>query len=422
MISIKRNIIILSIVVLVLSVSCFNVFAQIEVIAEYEGYRNNTFEKIEKESIYTTTYIGNINGERYVISKAFSPYYSAIKYNEILEEQFKTEEYVIAGDYYFTRECFNDEAMHNMWGFQINSFAYLYDKELNLIKSQEFDGYVFYIGYNDGKYYCKFLENGEHFKTMVSTDFDVWEESDINSVPRSNSKATVMNNMVTFKQNSDFKKVSYEDNQEKKYDNMFADWFVVKDEENNILISNDNVYFAKILLPENYFSKTSQGFFFNCVYEYENEIIFEKIPRSERLRVPKQEIYAQLEEMRNAPYVQLNDKILGFEVPPVMEDDRMLVPIRFLFEQMGATVEWEEETLTASIESESSTVEFSIDVAVAQVNGTAKTMDVPARLINDKTFIPLRFISENLGYNVEWDESINTAIITTVDYENNNVS
>jgi hypothetical protein len=40
-------------------------------------------------------------------------------------------------------------------------------------------------------------------------------------------------------------------------------------------------------------------------------------------------------------------------------------------------------------------------------------MDVPARLINDKTMVPLRFLSENLGYNVQWDEAANMVTITT---------
>ncbi|NLY43319.1 MAG: copper amine oxidase N-terminal domain-containing protein [Clostridiaceae bacterium] len=40
-------------------------------------------------------------------------------------------------------------------------------------------------------------------------------------------------------------------------------------------------------------------------------------------------------------------------------------------------------------------------------------MDVPARFINDKTMVPLRFLAESLGYNVEWDAERNTAVIST---------
>ena len=109
--------------------------------------------------------------------------------------------------------------------------------------------------------------------------------------------------------------------------------------------------------------------------------------------------------------------------------------MRFLFEQMGAEVTWDEATqaATATIntsalgaEGASATgratlsnsdisfpnlakteksVTFSVDNTTATVNGTIATMDVPARLINDQTFVPLRFLSENLGYTVRLGRS-----------------
>ena len=117
-------------------------------------------------------------------------------------------------------------------------------------------------------------------------------------------------------------------------------------------------------------------------------------------------------------YVKFSDNILGFAQQPVMESDRILVPMRFLFEQMGAEVNWNDatKTATATISARGggeNTVIFSIDNTTAYVNGAETTMDVPARLIYDQTFVPLRFLSENLGYTVEWNETTNTAIITT---------
>lgn len=126
-------------------------------------------------------------------------------------------------------------------------------------------------------------------------------------------------------------------------------------------------------------------------------------------------------------YIKLNNEILGFSQPPITENDRTLVPMRFLFEEMGAEVSWDEETGTAKATMPSNTtqqmttfgaqqensVTFSIDNTIATVNGQTTRMDVPARLINDKTMVPLRFLSENLGCTVSWDESTNTAIVTT---------
>ena len=86
--------------------------------------------------------------------------------------------------------------------------------------------------------------------------------------------------------------------------------------------------------------------------------------------------------------------------------------MRILFEQMGAEVEWEEETQTAVVTKGEDVISFSIDNNNASVNGNIKTMDVPARLINDKTMIPVRFLSVELGYTVEWDEEAKMVIIT----------
>ena len=105
----------------------------------------------------------------------------------------------------------------------------------------------------------------------------------------------------------------------------------------------------------------------------------------------------------DAPYVKCNGNILGFEQSPIMEDDRTLVPMRFLFEQLGADVQWNQETQTATATLGTQAVAFSIDDTDASVNNAPVTMDVPARLINDKTMVPLRFLSENLGYTVSWD-------------------
>ncbi len=110
-------------------------------------------------------------------------------------------------------------------------------------------------------------------------------------------------------------------------------------------------------------------------------------------------------------YVKFNNNILGFETAPVIENDYMLVPMRFLFEQMGAEVEWDQESMTATATMDNTEVSFSINDTNAEVNGIAATMDVPARLINDKTMVPLRFLSEKMGYIVTWDEETRTAVI-----------
>ena len=94
---------------------------------------------------------------------------------------------------------------------------------------------------------------------------------------------------------------------------------------------------------------------------------------------------------------------MGFETPPIIENGSTLVPMRFLFEQMGADVEWNGETQTATATLDNTEITFSINNINAEVNNILTTMDVPARLVNGKTMVPLRFLSENMGYTVDWD-------------------
>ena len=110
-------------------------------------------------------------------------------------------------------------------------------------------------------------------------------------------------------------------------------------------------------------------------------------------------------------YVKFEGRYLGFDVPPIIEDGSTLVPMRFLFEQMGADVEWNGETQTATATLDNTEITFSINNINAEVNNILTTMDVPARLVNGKTMVPLRFLSENMGYTVEWDADSRTAII-----------
>ncbi|MBP3360587.1 MAG: copper amine oxidase N-terminal domain-containing protein, partial [Clostridia bacterium] len=72
---------------------------------------------------------------------------------------------------------------------------------------------------------------------------------------------------------------------------------------------------------------------------------------------------------------------------------------------------WDEATQTATVKKQDDIISFSIDNASAEVNNELKTMEVPARLIDGKTMIPMRFLSEALGYTVEWDEATRTASV-----------
>ena len=102
--------------------------------------------------------------------------------------------------------------------------------------------------------------------------------------------------------------------------------------------------------------------------------------------------------------VYYNGELIEFDVAPIMEKDRTLIPLRGLFEKMGAVVEWNSQNQTATVSKDDIVISVKIDHYGVIVNGSCKYMDVPARLIENRIMIPLRFLSEELGYTVIWNE------------------
>ncbi len=102
---------------------------------------------------------------------------------------------------------------------------------------------------------------------------------------------------------------------------------------------------------------------------------------------------------------------MNADVVPFIRSDRTMVPIRFISEAFGAHVEWNEATREVTVINPSTEIKLAIDKADYTVNGEAKTMDVPAFIENDRTYIPLRAVAEGLGYNVYWNDG---AIVISV--------
>ena len=309
----------------------------------------------------------------------------------------------------------------------------LYDENGNKIKTYElnkrankngFGQHVIKIGYLNGIYYALLRAEGQdrEEKVIKSIDFENWEITN-EEVPQIVGNIMMKENDISAR-GYDFIGINYEET--KKYTLFYTlgDWIVDKDEEGDFYISNDNIYFVKLNSPKELKQSDEQiDYVVNCVYEYNDNIIIDLFKKTYdngapaqttsiiRLTVQKDEIYDRLDEMKNSPYVVLNNKILGFDVPPIIEDGSTLVPMRFLFEQMGADVEWDSETQTATAMLDNKAVTFSIDNVNARINNKSAKMDVPARLVNGKTMVPLRFLSENMGYDVDWDADSRTAIV-----------
>lgn len=119
------------------------------------------------------------------------------------------------------------------------------------------------------------------------------------------------------------------------------------------------------------------------------------------------------EYTENAVYVYLNGKRLAFDVHPIIKDDTTLIPIRFLFETAGAAVEWNDDEGNVSISYGDKNITVSPGSDIAYVNGAARTMTNTAELIDGKMMIPLRSISEELGFSVDWDPGSGSVFVNS---------
>ena len=100
-------------------------------------------------------------------------------------------------------------------------------------------------------------------------------------------------------------------------------------------------------------------------------------------------------------------------MPPVILEDRTMVPVREVFEALGGEVLWTHSERRVDINFGSKTITLWIDNKNAKVDGESITVDVPAKIINDKTMVPARFISEQAGLVVGWNPETYTVSITS---------
>lgn len=108
-------------------------------------------------------------------------------------------------------------------------------------------------------------------------------------------------------------------------------------------------------------------------------------------------------------YVDLTK--IDTDTPPTIVDGRTLVPLRAIFEALGAEVQWDNATRTATGIRGETVVSVQIDNKTAYVNGEPTELDVPAQIINDRTMVPARFVSEAMGCKVTWYQEEKTAAV-----------
>lgn len=111
--------------------------------------------------------------------------------------------------------------------------------------------------------------------------------------------------------------------------------------------------------------------------------------------------------------VLINSVPQTFPQPPVMINNRVMVPLRGIFEALGAEVKWDPQTQAVKATKGSTTIELKIGDSTAYKNGQSVTLEPPPQIVNGSTMVPVRFVSEALGAEVKWDGATQTVNIFT---------
>jgi hypothetical protein len=108
--------------------------------------------------------------------------------------------------------------------------------------------------------------------------------------------------------------------------------------------------------------------------------------------------------------VIVNGQTMSFDQPPIVRNGRVFVPLRGIFEQLGASVVYANGQINAT--GNSRTVSLTIGSTQATVNGQSQILDVAPFIVGSRTLVPLRFIAQSLGASVDWNDSTSTVTIT----------
>ena len=112
--------------------------------------------------------------------------------------------------------------------------------------------------------------------------------------------------------------------------------------------------------------------------------------------------------------LKVNGSVVNYTPAPYIDPNtnRTLVPLRVISEKLGAKVDWDGEFKIVTVKLRGTEITIKIGNTFAYKNDQKKTLDQPAVIKQDRTFVPLRFVSESLDATVDWDEKNKIVSIT----------
>lgn len=109
--------------------------------------------------------------------------------------------------------------------------------------------------------------------------------------------------------------------------------------------------------------------------------------------------------------VFLDGRKIYFDQTPVIENGRTLVPVRAIFEAIGATIVWDGETKTVTATKDDIKISLTVNKKTATKNGEEITLEVPAKIISGRTLVPVRFVADCFGVKVDWDSVMKKVLL-----------
>lgn len=120
--------------------------------------------------------------------------------------------------------------------------------------------------------------------------------------------------------------------------------------------------------------------------------------------------------------IEINGKNVVSDVAPFINNDRTLVPIRVISENLGYSVNWDNQTRKVTVKNNDKSIELTIGRKEVNINGNKGSIDVAPMIKNERTFVPLRFISESFDNDVNWDNNTRTVRINKKENITSNIS
>lgn len=184
---------------------------------------------------------------------------------------------------------------------------------------------------------------------------------------------------------------------------------------------NDKIYASIDNMRNDIANTTASGGIYQITDDYKEKQLMpdnilqswkiEKIVNESQEEYPDTIVVVILRENKTVSAAQYFSDLVTFDVSPTMENDRVLVPMRAIFEVLGATVEWDNDNQTVTAKKDDTEIILKIGSDVIYKNGKGIALDVPVKIVNNRTLVPIRAVSEGLGARVEWNEKTQAVLI-----------